>query len=89
MWTGCFKKLLKVVLGRMSLSCEITFSSRYEPPIGVISFLSVVAIAGHCSKVTRSVLLPLLIALSVFSGALDGGLSGSIPATISSFSRVT
>jgi hypothetical protein len=56
MQIGRFKELLEVVFGRLILSLEVTFGSRYEPVVGVVGFLIVVAIAGHYGNATGSVL---------------------------------
>jgi hypothetical protein len=89
MQTGCLKKLLKVVFGRPSLPLEVSFDSRYELLIGVVSFLIVVAVASHYGNVMGSTLLPLLAALSAFPGTFDGGLGGCGPATIGGCSRIS
>jgi hypothetical protein len=81
MQTGCFKKFLEVVFGRLSLSLEVTLGSRYEPLTGGIGFLTAVIVAGHYGNVMGSVLLLLLAARSTFHGAFDGGLDGRSPAT--------
>jgi hypothetical protein len=76
MQTCHLKKLLEVVLGRSRMPFEVALGSHYETPARVIDFFSIIVVAGHCGKATRSVLLPLLAALSVFPTALDGGLVG-------------
>jgi hypothetical protein len=85
MWTGHFKKFLKVIFGRLSLSLEMAFSSRYELLARVTGFL----ITGHYGNEMGSALWSLLAILSAFLGAIDGGLGGCGPTIVGSRSHVT
>jgi hypothetical protein len=86
---GHFKKFLKVVFGRPSLSLEITFGSRYEPLTGADGFLTAVVIADHYGDAMGSSLLSLLATPSVFPGAFDDNHGGCSPATAGGYSRVS
>jgi hypothetical protein len=86
MWTGRFKKFLKVIFGRTSLLLEMAFGGRYELLTGVVGSLIAVAIAvaGHCGYTMGLALLPLFTALSAF----DGGLGGCGPTAVGDCSRI-
>jgi hypothetical protein len=86
--TGRFEKFLEMIFGRPSLALEVTFGSRYTLLTGVTDFLVVNTVVGYYGNMTGSPLLPLLVALSTFSGALGGGLGGYGSATVSSHFRV-
>jgi hypothetical protein len=82
MRTGRFKKFHKVVFGWPCLLLKVTFASCYEPLIGVVSFLTAVAVASHYGIATGSMLLSLLATRSAFPGAFDGGLVGAAQAPL-------
>jgi hypothetical protein len=89
MRTGHFKNFLEVVLGQLSHSLEVAFSSRYEPLTGAIGSLTAVAVAGYYGNVTGSLFLPLLATLSAFPAAFDGALCACGPATAGGRSRIS
>jgi hypothetical protein len=89
MQIGHFKKFLKVIFRRPSLSLEMAFDSHHELLAGVTGFLNAVAITGHYGNATGLAFLSLLATLSAFPVAFDGGLGGCGPTIVGSRSRVT
>jgi hypothetical protein len=89
MQTSRFKKFLEVIFGRLSLSLEMAFDSRYELLAGITGFLIVITIMGHHCNAIGSALLSLLATLSTFPGAFDGGIGGCSTAIVGSRSHIT
>jgi hypothetical protein len=89
MQTSRYKKFLEVIFGRLSLSLEMAFDSRYELLAGITSFLIVITIMGHHCNATGSALLSLLATLSTFPGAFDGDIGGCGTAIVGSRSHIT
>jgi hypothetical protein len=78
-----------VIFGRLSLSLEVAFGSRYKLITRVVGSLIAVAVVGHYGNTTGSALLPLFAALSAFPSAFDDGLGGHELTTIGGRSYVT